>query len=64
MKNVVWMKVTNDELELPIFVAETSTELAKICGVSPNSVIEAACRTRHGNYSSGRYYKVKIDDKE
>ena len=38
MQRVVYMKVTRDEYELPVAVADTVVELAKICGVKVNSI--------------------------
>ncbi len=34
----IWMKVTNDELSLPLAVADSSYELARICGTTANNV--------------------------
>lgn len=31
----LWVKVTHDELELPVAVAASQSELAKMLGVSP-----------------------------
>ena len=36
---IVWMLVTKDKYQLPIAIADTSTELAKICGVNNRTVI-------------------------
>lgn len=55
---VVWMKVTKDKYELPVAVAESSVELARIVNTTPNSIRSSIC---HGY---GTYVKVVIDDEE
>lgn len=42
----IWMKVTNDEYELPLAVADSSFELSKILGLSRNAVNEIVCRAK------------------
>ena len=58
----VWMLVTKDKYELPVIIAETSTELARICGVSNRTVISGALRSKSGKVKKSRYIKVEIDD--
>lgn len=62
-KKYLYLKVTNDKYELPIVVADSSLELAKLCGISQRSVLN--CIHRHefkGRPSS--YIKVEIDENE
>lgn len=59
---MVWMKVTNDELELPVAVADSAVELAKILGVNPNSIASIYSKYQSGIAKSCRYRKVVIDD--
>ena len=56
------MLVTKDKYELPVIIAETSTELARICGVSNRTVISGALRSKSGKVKKSRYIKVEIDD--
>lgn len=58
----VWMQISKDKYELPIFVAETAQELADICGVSVNTVQSAVCRNEHGEYEKSQYIKVRVED--
>ena len=44
MKRVLYMRTTVDELELPIAVAETPGDLAKMLGTTANSV---SCSISH-----------------
>ncbi len=45
----IWMKVTCDEMSLPLAVADTSVELALMCGTTPNTV-----RSTWSHYRAGR----------
>ena len=58
----VWMVVTKDKYELPVAIADTSKELAKICGVSHVTIKMGAARYRTGKVKNSRYRKVVIDD--
>jgi len=54
----LYMRVTSDKYELPLAVAESKRELAKIQGLTPNAVYSA--------YSLGSktYLIVEVDDEE
>lgn len=43
----LYLAVTPDELELPLYVAETAEELAQWAGVKVKTVITGCCRNRH-----------------
>lgn len=58
----VWMVVTRDIYELPVAIADTSKELAKICGVSDLTIQTGAYRYKAGKVKKSRYRKVVIDD--
>ena len=58
----VWILVTKDEFELPVAIADTAKELARICGVSNRTVISGALRNKSGKVKKSRYIKVEIDD--
>lgn len=57
------MKVTLDEYELPLAVADTSRELERMLGLRKNAVIHLMykARQRKGKCS---YITVEIDEKE
>lgn len=57
----VYMKVSKDELRLPEAVAESSVELAKICGVSRNAVDSAISKAKQRNQNS-IYVKVEVEE--
>ena len=65
-KNVIWMAVSRDDLQLPEYVADTAEELAKLCGVKPETVVCEVSRWKHGHvYYKGsrqRYFKIPLDE--
>lgn len=59
MKKYLYMKVTRDEFELPVAVADSVAELAKMLGIKPNTVSRSLSRQKcHGRKSC--YRKVEI----
>lgn len=53
------MMVTTDKYELPLVVADSVDELAKLLGVKPNSISwQLVYSKRHGTKS--RYIRVEI----
>ncbi len=58
MPKMVWMEVETEGTELPIRVADSSEELARLCGVKEITVTSSASRVKHGH--KGRYMKVWI----
>lgn len=61
-----WMAVSSDKYELPIIVADSSTELAEKLGTTPTAIRVRACKQQDGSKSGVRIYKVKElkDDEE
>ena len=59
----IWLKVTNDKYELPVAVADSAEELAKLCGVKVNNIHSSRS---HAKARGGQtwYRLVKVDDKE
>ena len=57
----VWMKVTNDKYELPVLVADSAPELAKMLGCSPNNIYSSLSHAKHRRQNSP-YRKVVIND--
>ncbi len=56
----LWLCVTADEYELPLAVAETSTELALMVGTTGDNVREGARRHDTNGLRTGRrFVKVK-----
>lgn len=61
MGKYLWMAVTADEYELPLYVADTARELAEQYGVTPITVITYARRFHDGRQNGYRYVKVLND---
>lgn len=59
---VLWMMVSSDELELPIAVADTATELARMVGVNYNTIYSTISHTKTGQIKKTRYIRVEVDD--
>lgn len=59
---VVWMEVTRDEYELPVAVADSADELAKICGVSVNCIRVHVYRHESGLTNTKRFIRVDIGE--
>ena len=57
----IWMKVSADEYEFPLQIADTQRELAKLCGVRRDTIASAVYRARKNGFKS-QYVKVEIDD--
>lgn len=52
----IWMKVTRDVYELPIYVAKSAVELGRLTGLSPESI---RCMASRG---TGGIRKVEVED--
>ena len=63
MAKYVYMKVTRDEYEFPIAIADSVTELAEILGVAPMTISSAICHANQRNGNSA-YKKVNISEED
>lgn len=57
----LWMCVSMDKYELPIVVADTSTELARMCGVAKGTAASSIHYAKVSGHRS-RYVKVEIEE--
>lgn len=46
----VWMKVSQDELSLPLCIADTAKELAKMCNTTEGTICSLASRGKRKQY--------------
>lgn len=60
----VYLCVTNDEFELPIAVADSASELARMLHVDITGVIHATSRTSKRKPKQSKYKLVWIDESE
>lgn len=57
----LWTMTSDDELELPLQVADTASELSKIIGVSANTIRSAVSHNRaRGGHSI--YHCIEVDE--
>lgn len=64
-KQFMYMAVTNDELELPVFFADSGKELARVTGVAASTVLAYVCRDKNAdryakNDTCNRFSKMKL----
>jgi len=59
---VLWMEVTQDDLEQPLKVADTAQQLAVMCGVSVHKIWDEYSKWTHGVLKKCRWRKVEIDN--
>lgn len=55
VKNCCYMKVTNDKYRLPVAVADSAGELARIVGATKNTVLSSI------SHGTGSYEKVELE---
>ena len=59
----IWMMVTLDEYELPLVVADSAGDLARILGTVPDNIYSNIHHCRAAGYRC-KYVKVEVDDEE
>lgn len=60
----LWMKVTNDKYQLPLVVADTSSQLAELCGVNKEVIFRQINRQKKNPKVKPRYVRVDYTDEE
>lgn len=60
--SIVWMKVSKDRLELPLAIADTAGELAKICNTSPGCIMSIVSKSKKGIIKNPGFVKIEIED--
>jgi len=58
----LWLMVSNDRYELPLAVAGSAAELARIVGVNKGFIASHASKVRNGTQKKARFIKVEIDE--
>ena len=61
MRNL-YMMVTDDELELPLVVADSAQELADIIGRNVNTIYSGISHEQHGRIKRSIYKKVEVKE--
>ena len=57
-KRMIYMKTTKDDLELPVAVAESPTELGRMLGINPNVVSSSISK------GIKCYHRIEIEEDE
>lgn len=63
---MLYLAVTNDEYELPVAVADSKSELARMTGIATSNQIRIMKRMKVGKAYRGRFlvYEVEVDCEE
>lgn len=61
---IVYAKVTRDEYELPIAIADSVPELATITGATVDSIYLNITHQKSGRIKNGSYKRIDIGDVE
>lgn len=56
----LYMLVTSDKYELPIYIADTCQELAEYCGVKPDTIYALICLQKQGKRKFSQYQCVEV----
>ena len=62
MAEYVYMKITKDKYELPVAVAESTTELAKICGLKNSGSVRSLINEPIRLGFRATYIKVEVNE--
>lgn len=67
----IWMEVTPDKYELPLKVADSGGELARMCGLSPDTIYSSIShyknrkrKTQQLRERKRKFVKVEVDEDE
>ena len=60
----LWLKVTQDEYQLPLVVARSADELAKMCGVGKEVIFRWINRQKNNPEIKHKYIRVDYTDEE
>lgn len=63
-KQYVWMKVSDDEFELPLVMAGSCSELARKIGKDKSTILSQTSKYEHGKVKKTQYVKVIIELEE
>lgn len=61
MMEVLWLKVSNDEYELPEAVAGSANELARVLGITENAIYSSMSQSKKYGYKQ-RFIRVVIEE--
>ena len=59
---ILYMEVTSDKYELPVAIAESPNELAKMTRTSSSIIRSAICHMKESGRVRSKYLKLEVDD--
>lgn len=62
LKKCLYLKVTQDKYELPLFVSEGAKELAEHEGVKVNTIYSSISHYERGDTKNAPYRRVRLED--
>lgn len=60
----IYIEVTRDKYELPLRIADSVQELARLSGTSENNIYSQISHYEHGAQKSARFYKIEVGEDE
>ena len=63
MEQYIWMRVSDDEYELPEVIGNSASDLARKCNTTKNTIVTAISNARKHGYKC-RYKRVQIMEDE
>lgn len=64
MYRPVYMQVTKDRFELPIVVADSAYELARLCGVNVSTIMHSISTRSKRVVKNSQYKRVWVNDQD
>lgn len=58
----IYVMIAKDKYELPLAVADSVIELARIVGVTPNAISCEIWKHEHGHIKKSKYIRVESED--
>ena len=58
----LWLAVTPDKYEFPIYIEDSSSKLAEKLGITASTVIASVSRNKSGINAGRKIVKVELDD--
>lgn len=60
MSKYLWLAVTPDKYEFPVYIEDSSCKLAKILGINSSTVVKAVKKNYDGKTAGRKIVKVEI----
>lgn len=57
-RGILWIAVTSDKYELPLYVTDSCVDLAKWAGIAPCTVISQINKKANGRYNGYKFERI------